>query len=97
MQKLPIGQVKVADLERDRIIDMISYPESRYEVLLPVEDERGITTYKRVGIIKPIKGRIWDNQYMANLENTAESALDATYFEKVSGGDFFPGMLIREM
>ena len=72
-------------------------PESRYEVLLPVEDERGITTYKRVGIIKPIKGRIWDNQYMANLENTAESALDATYFEKVSGGDFFPGMLIREM
>ena len=72
-------------------------PESRYEVLLPVEDERGITTYKRVGIIKPIKGRIWDNQYMADIENTAESALDATYFEKVSGGDFFPGMLIREM
>lgn len=71
--------------------------KSRYEVLLPMEDERGITTYKRIGIIKPIKGKIWDNQFMAKLENTSASSIDATYFEKVSGGDFAPGMLIREI
>ena len=71
--------------------------KSRYEVLLPMEDERGITTYKRIGVIKPINGKIWDNQFMANLENTSASSIDATYFEKVSGGDFAPGMLIREI
>ena len=72
-------------------------PKSRYEVLIPKEDEKGITRYKRVGIIKPIKGRIWDNQFMADLEHTASSTINATYFEKVSGGDFAPGMLIREI
>lgn len=71
--------------------------KSRYEVLLPTEDKRGVTTYKRIGIIKPIKGKIWDNQFMADLEKTSASSIDATYFEKVSGGDFVPGMLIREI
>ena len=71
--------------------------KSRYEVLLPMEDENGITKYKRIGVIKPIKGRIWDNQFMADLEQTAASSMNATYFEKESGGDFAPGMLIREI
>ena len=72
-------------------------PKSKYEVLMSIEDEKGITRYKRVGIIRPIKGRIWDNQFMADLERTAASSINATYFEKVSGGDFAPGMLIREI
>ena len=71
--------------------------KSRYEVLLPIEDEQGKTSFKRVGIIKPIRGKIWDNQFMANLEKTSLSSIDATYLEKVSGGDFAPGMLIREI
>ena len=71
--------------------------KSRYEVLLPMEDENGITKYKRIGVIKPIKDRIWDNQFMADLEQTAASSMNATYFEKESGGDFAPGMLIREI
>lgn len=70
--------------------------KSRYEVLEAVPDERGVTTYKRVGIIKPIKGKIWDNRFMADEEKTTEAALDGTYFEVVSGKDFYPGMLIRE-
>lgn len=70
--------------------------KSRYEVLQMEKDERGITRYKRVGVIKPISGKIWDNRYMADQEGTSESHLDGTYFEKVSGGDFMPGMLIRE-
>ena len=71
--------------------------KSRYEVLEMERDERGITIYKRVGIIKPISGKIWDNRYMADLEGTKESQLDATYFEKVSGNEFYKGMLIREI
>lgn len=71
--------------------------KSRYEVLETIKDENGITTYKKVGIIRPIKDKIWDNQYMAELEETAESKLDGTYFEKVSGGEFLPGMLVREI
>ena len=70
--------------------------KSRYEVLEAVPDERGVTTYKRVGLIKPIKGKIWDNRFMADEEKTTEAALDGTYFEVVSGKDFYPGMLIRE-
>ena len=70
--------------------------KSRYEVLEAVPDERGVTTYKRVGIIKPIKDKIWDNRFMADEEKTTEAALDGTYFEVVSGKDFYPGMLIRE-
>ena len=72
-------------------------PKSRYEVLIPIEDENGITRYKRVGVIKPQKDRIWDNQFMADLEKTAASSINATFFEKESGGDFAPGMLIREL
>lgn len=71
--------------------------KSRYEVLLPIEDSRGVTTFKRIGIIKPIKGKIWDNQFMADLEKNSASSINATFFEKVSGGDFAPGMLIREI
>ena len=71
--------------------------KSRFEVLEIYKDERGITTYKRVGEIKPIKGRIWDNRFMANLEGSQESQLGATFFQKVSGGDFTNSMLIREI
>ncbi len=71
--------------------------ENRYEVLEMIENAEGRTEYKRVGVIKPIKGRIWDNRFMAEFEETADSTLTATEFEKVSGGDFHQGMLIREL
>jgi len=71
--------------------------KSRYEVLVEEPDDRGVTIYKRVGIIKPIPGKIWDNRYMAAEEGSVESRLDATYFEKVSGGEFYNGYLIREI
>lgn len=70
---------------------------SKFEVLERETDKSGKIIYNRVGIIKPIKGSIWDNRYMADKEDTRESRLRATLFEKVSGGDFYPGMLIREI
>ena len=72
--------------------------KSRYEVLEAVPDERGVTTYKRVGIIKPIKGKIWDNRYMAEYEKENKgNTRTATEFKVVSGKGFNPGMLLRQI
>jgi hypothetical protein len=70
---------------------------SRYEVLETIEDKNGHVEYKRVGVIRPVKDKIWDNRYMAAEEKAENATLGFTTFEKVSGGSFYPGMLIREM
>ena len=70
---------------------------SRYEVLEKIVDENGRTSYKRVGIIKPEADKIWDNRFMAIDDKAIGSDLSYTTFKKVSGGDFYPGMLIREI
>ena len=70
---------------------------SRYEVLETVEDSKGHINYKRIGVIRPIKGKIWDNRYMAAEEKAEGANLKFTTFEKVSGGPFFAGMLVREI
>lgn len=69
--------------------------DSKFEVLEVSTDDEGKTTYTRKGIIKPTK--IWDNRYLAELEEKYDSTINATYFEKVYGEDFYPGMLIREI
>lgn len=71
--------------------------KSKYEVLEAIEDEYGKINYKRVGVIKPVPSLIWDNRYMAEEECAPNSTLGATTFKKVSGGDFYQGMLIREI
>ena len=71
--------------------------DSKYEVLEKTVNDSGRTEYKRVGIIKPKPGEIWDNRFMAIDDNAENADLKYTTFVKVSGGDFFPGMLIREI
>lgn len=71
--------------------------DSRFEVLERNIDDKGRVSYERVGVIKPVSGKIKDNRYMETVEESSAAALDATEFEVVSGHDFFPGMLIREM
>lgn len=71
--------------------------DSRYEVLEAVEDESGHVSYKRIGIIRPVKDKIWDNRYMAAEEKAEGAGLGYTTFTKVSGGIFCPGMLVREL
>lgn len=71
---------------------------SRFEVLEVNEDsDTGRRTYKRAGIIQPISNLIWDNRFMAVEEGAQGATLGHTTFKKVSGGDFYPGMLIREI
>lgn len=70
-------------------------PDSRYEVLELQFHKDGTYEYKRIGVIQPISDKIWDNRYMAT--DDIQSDLDATYFKKISGGELYPGLLIREM
>lgn len=72
-------------------------PDSKFEVLEVGEDEKGHVEYKRKGTIKPVKGKIWDNRFMAKEEGAENSDLGFTTFTKVSGGDFYPGLLVREL
>lgn len=70
--------------------------DSRFEVLEAVMKDNKLE-YKKVGEIKPIAGMIRDNRYMAVEEGAAGSELKYTTFKKISGHDFYPGMLIREI
>jgi len=70
---------------------------SRFEVLEISENEQGHIEYKRKGVIRPVKGQIWDNRFMAAEENAEGANLGSTTFEIVSGKDFYPGMLVREI
>lgn len=68
--------------------------KSKFDVLEQQIDENGKTKYVSVGTIKiDTKYPIWDNRFAANEENP-NSTIDRTYFKKVSGKNFYPGMLI---
>lgn len=71
--------------------------DSKFEVLEAQMDDNGKTIYKRVGVVKPIANLIWDNRYMAQEEGAEGADLRYTTFKKVSGGNFYPGMFIREI
>ena len=70
---------------------------SKYEVLERIETSDGKTKYKKVGTIKPIVNKIWDNRYMAFEDGAPNSDLDGTYFKVTNGHDLYPGLLIREI
>lgn len=70
--------------------------DSRFEVLEAV-DNNGKIEYKRVGVIRPVESRIWDNRFMASEEQAYGAEFGATTFVKESGDDFYPGMLVREI
>ena len=71
--------------------------KSRYEVLEKIESEDGTTKYKKVGEIKPVKNKIWDNRYMALEDGAPNSELGGTTFKVTSGRNLYPGLLIREI
>ena len=71
--------------------------DTRFEVLEIGETPDGRTTYKRVAVIKPKKGKIWDNRYMAEFEEHKGGLLKATEFELVSGSITPTACLIREV
>ena len=52
--------------------------------------------YKYIASVKAIKGKIWDNRYNAVLEQADGATLPYTTFQKISGGEILPGMLLIE-
>jgi hypothetical protein len=69
--------------------------KTKFEVLEQQVDENGKTQYVVVGTVKvDDKFPIWDNRYGADIENADASNVGKTYFKKVSGKDFYAGMLI---
>jgi hypothetical protein len=67
----------------------------KYEVLEQRQDEDGRTYYEKVGTIKVDGSQIWDNRYMATGE-ASQGGTDRTLFQKISGRDFYPGLLIKQ-
>jgi hypothetical protein len=71
--------------------------KSKFDVMELQVDADGNSKYVDVGTIKVDDSHpIWDNRYGATDENPDNTATvdDRTYFKKVSGRDFYPGMLI---
>lgn len=66
--------------------------KSKFDVMEQEIDENGKTKYTVIGVIAvDNKYPIWDNRY-GMLNDVKDS--NCTYFKKISGGDFYPGMLI---
>lgn len=64
--------------------------KSEYDVLMPVEDEHGRLYYSKVGSIRPISGKIWDNRFGA-MEDAEALAYDedAKADEDAEGGNAY--------
>lgn len=72
-------------------------PKTKFQVLEKQIDEKGITKYVQVGLVKvDTKYPIWDNRFEAEEEN-ANQTVDKTYFKAISGKEFFPGQLLRQV
>ena len=85
---------------RERVMAKVGMKEgvttrSKFEVLEAKLDD-GKISYKRMGIVKPVSGKIWDNRYMAMEEDARGARLNGTEFRVVRGSNLKPGMLIRE-
>lgn len=77
--------------------------KSEYDVLMPEEDEDGRLFYTKIGSIRPVKGKIWDNRFgamedaealandkSAKADEDAEGGnayLEATTFKVITGGN----------
>lgn len=72
-------------------------PNSKFEVLERRMDDEGRVSYQRTAVVKPVKGLIWDNRFMATEEDAAHAKLNATTFRKKGAGLVAEGMLLRQL
>ena len=69
-------------------------PDSKFEVL-EAREKNGKIEYKKVGEVQAIDKKIWDNRFMAEEEQAYGATFGATTFKKLSGNNFYSGLLIR--
>lgn len=93
--KIPISSVEPSITARIGKKEGVT-ASSKFEVL-EVREKNGKIEYHRVGTVKPVASQIWDNRFMADSEGGIDAGYGATKFVKTSGGDFYPGMLLREI
>jgi hypothetical protein len=70
----------------------------KFDVLEQTVNKEGRTVYEKIGVIKANKP-VWDNRYMAGDEvalKEGEKPIDRSTFKKVSGKEFYPGLLIKQ-
>lgn len=67
-----------------------------FDVYEPEVNENGVLKYKKVGVTKPIKGGIWDNEDIDNAANADndDNELQGTQFKAVKNAN--NGMLIKK-
>lgn len=71
---------------------------SLFEVLEPRERPDGRMEYTRVGLIKPVDYKIWDNRFMAKEEGARGADLGCTTFSfRGQKAQLYPGMLVRQI
>ncbi|MCQ2351543.1 MAG: hypothetical protein MJ003_06175 [Paludibacteraceae bacterium] len=71
--------------------------KSKFQVVQHIVDPKtNKSRYKYVATLAPVKGKIWDNRYMAAEEKEKGSELTYTLLKKKSGGEIYPGMLVIE-
>ena len=61
-----------------------------------IDPQTNKTKYRYVATLKPVKGNIWDNRFMAAQEQEAGSELQYSTLKKTAGGEILPGMLVIE-
>ena len=72
-------------------------PGTKFEVLEQRMDEDGRVSYQRTAVVKPVKGWIWDNRFMAAEEEAVDANLNGTMFRKKGAGLVAEGMLLRQL
>lgn len=72
-------------------------PNTKFEVLERRMDEEGRVSYQRTAVVKPVKGLIWDNRFMAAEEGAVDAKLNATTFRRKGAGLVAEGMLLRQL
>ena len=65
----------------------------KFEVLEIIKEENGQTRYERRGVITVDSRKIWDNRFDATDDSNSDK--NYTYFRGV--GDYYPGMLLRQI
>lgn len=68
--------------------------KSIFDVVEKRMDENGKTSFKIIGTVKVDPDYpVWDNRFPAGEVNK-DLKTDKTYFKKINGSDFYPGMLL---
>ena len=63
--------------------------------MLEAREKNGKIEYNKVGEVQAIDKKIWDNRFMAEEEQAYGATFGATTFKKLSGNNFYSGLLIR--